>query len=147
MPKSYGFTAIEIVFVIIVIAALGFAGWTWWQTQQNQERVTESSDTSQQHQGQGRNKTEQPSDSTDGWHQYQNSELGYTFRYPPEWSVDDDLNKLRSGSSHRYTGDKYAGVVLRSDVYREENKGIGGPYTVKGAKIRLLKSREFTGMI
>lgn len=135
MLKSNGFTAIEAVLVIIVVAALGFAGWTWWNVQQTQDEATNTSDSAQQEEEQEED-TEIPED----WHQYQNSELGYTFWYPANWSVDDNLNENKSGNEARYIG-----VVLRSGEYTEENQGMGGPDVVKGAQVRLSESSKFSG--
>ncbi len=92
-----GFTAIEIILVAITVAVLGLAGWVLYQ---NNYGTTEVADTNQE-QKQKTETEKEKSNTPEGWTEYRDKELGFSFAYPQEWG-EIQVKEDTGSSGKRY---------------------------------------------
>lgn len=78
LKNRQGFTLVEVVLIIVTLAAIGLAGWTWYQANQTEEAANNGEETEEAEE-------DEESNTQEGWTEYRNEELGFTFAYPEEW--------------------------------------------------------------
>lgn len=103
MPKKTLIVAV----IIAVLAVAGTGGGVWyWQNQQIQKQKQDSDKKIQELEKQiedlgKEDESESTEDSEDtdetaNWKTYNNSKLGFSFKYPPDWKITDYMNNDNS---------------------------------------------------
>lgn len=110
-----GFSIVGVVLIIVAVAAIGFGGWYVWQAQQAKKvaNTTKPQSTIA--------KTEAPkaADPYEGWRDFSNSAYGISFKYPPDWVVEEGA----SGSSSSATRQEYF-INLKRNVEVKYNQTV-----------------------
>jgi hypothetical protein len=90
-----------IIAVIVVVAAVAFGGWYVWDKNKDDKNSDGKDNSSQNNQN---NDGEEPSDPYEGWQAYSNDTYGISFKYPPNWIIDEKpFNSPNSATKQEYS--------------------------------------------
>lgn len=111
-----GFSVVEILLVIVVIGLIGGAGWYVWQSKNKNNSEQSNTQTTEQT-TKTTTETQKP-DPYAGWKTYTSTVEGFSFKYPADWKLTNNLDPRDSLAKESVSLSGPNNFSLGFDVYK-----------------------------
>ena len=121
---NQGISKVGVVVSVLALVALVVTGWFWYQSEQDDNSEVADVDSEEE---------EEAPRYPDGWVEYGDSELGFSFAYPQEWGeveTEQDEGMTGVAFSASFSGNDNVTLAAESTGY----ESVMGPSAISGAQ-------------